>query len=353
VNRTFFLRCIFCIIAFVPWTALGTESGPPRLTVLTPWHRTQIAYTAWGLLALAGFFAVARWRSTDLLRKKIVQHETANGGKFPAATTATFEVAENAAPLRALIVEDIECSAAAMQAVLRKLGVQSEVARDGHTALERLQSSFHDLAFIDWNLPGLIGPEVVTRYRATEAPGRRTIIIATTVYSAASNRDACVEAGMDAFIAKPFAPEKISATLYRLRGSLRPVVFTKWHEPVERVPPLGEIDLRVLRFLAEESTDGLGKQIERYLGFFESDRSAARKIVAAGNVREIHRVAHRLAGHASMVNFEPLVSLASELQTHAAGRNPAKLAELFAKFDREFEKFRSKLELFRASTEPV
>ena len=60
-----------------------------------------------------------------------------------------------AAPtLRALIVEDIDYNVIAMQAMLRKLGIQSDVVNDGVAALERLQSSFYDVAFLDWNLPG-------------------------------------------------------------------------------------------------------------------------------------------------------------------------------------------------------
>ncbi|HYP18308.1 MAG TPA: ATP-binding protein, partial [Opitutus sp.] len=104
-----------------------------------------------------------------------------------------------AVPLRALIVEDIDYNAQAMQAVLRKLGIPSDVASDGPSALERLQQGSYDVAFMDWNLPGMIGTEVVRRYRATEPADRRTIIIATTAYSADFNREACLQAGMDAF----------------------------------------------------------------------------------------------------------------------------------------------------------
>lgn len=350
MNRTFSLRYIFCVSGFAPRIALSAEADSARFMVSIPWYHTQITYVVSGFLILAAIFLGVRWYSTRLLRKKNASFDAANTAKSLAAAPAAIEITKNTAPLRALIVEDIDYNAAAMQAMLRKLGIESDVARDGPTALKRLQNSFYDLAFMDWNLPGLTGTEVVTRFRATEAPGRRTMIIATTAYSTAANREACVEAGMDAFIARPFAPEKISAVLHQLRGSLRPAASTKRLEPVkEQAPPIAGIDLRVLKFLAQESAEGLGKQIDRYLGFFESDRSVARKVIAGGNVREIHRIAHRLAGHASMVNFQPLVSLASELQTHATGGNPAKLRELLAEFDREFASFRSKLESFRAS----
>ena len=123
--------------------------------------------------------------------------------------------------LRALIVEDIDYNVIAMQAVLRKLDIQSDVVNDGFAALARLQNSYYDVAFLDWNLPGLIGTEVASRYRAVELSTRRTIIIATTAHTSDFNREACLQAGMDAFISKPITPGKIAAALRDLGGSLR------------------------------------------------------------------------------------------------------------------------------------
>lgn len=271
------------------------------------------------------------------------------------APAGTAPAAAPAAPLHALIVEDIDYNATAMQAVLRKLGVTSEVASDGPTALAKLQATFYDVAFMDWNLPGMIGTEVVSRYRAVEPPHRRTIIIATTAYSADFNREACLEAGMDAFIAKPFTPEKISAALRDLRGSLRAAVSVVVpHDPAPAPPAAAtDVDLQMLRLLADDSPAGLAGQIDRYLDSFQADRAALARVVASGPAREIHRLAHRLVSHASVVKYEPLVRLARELQAHAASEDTERRRRLFAEFEREFAQLRSKLDSFRASTAPA
>ena len=130
--------------------------------------------------------------------------EVANG-KTPSAARS--------ASLRALIVEDIDYNVVAMQAVLRKINIQSDVVNDGISALERLTSTHYDVAFLDWNLPGMIGTEVAARYRAVEPSTRRTIIIATTAHSSDFNKEACLQAGMDAFISKPITPAKIAEAL--------------------------------------------------------------------------------------------------------------------------------------------
>ncbi len=258
-----------------------------------------------------------------------------------------------AAPLRALIVEDIDYNVVAMQAVLRKLDIQSDVVNDGIAALARLQNAYYDVAFLDWNLPGMIGTEVASRYRAVEPSTRRTIIIATTAHSSDFNKEACLQAGMDAFISKPITPAKIAEALRDLAGPLRTAASIEVRSQHITLEPPGEIDLEMLRFLGNETLEGLASQIDRFLASFDSDRLSARRILATGEREEIHRIAHRLLSHCSVVKYERLSKLASELQRSAANASPDKLQGIFSDFEREFESFRYKLESIRASTGPA
>jgi signal transduction histidine kinase/CheY-like chemotaxis protein/HPt (histidine-containing phosphotransfer) domain-containing protein len=253
-------------------------------------------------------------------------------------------------PLRALIVEDIDYNVVAMQAVLRKLDIQSDVVNDGIAALARLQGSFYDVAFLDWNLPGLIGTEVASRYRAVEPSTRRTIIIATTAHSSDFNKEACLQAGMDAFISKPITPGKIAAALKDLGGSLRTAASIEVRSQNITFEPPGEIDLEMLSFLGNETLEGLAGQIERFLSSFDTDRVNARRIVETGEREEIYRIAHRLLSHCSVVKYDRLTRLASELQKSSAEASHDRLRQIFAEFEREFASFRYKLESIRAST---
>ncbi|HEY5226884.1 MAG TPA: ATP-binding protein, partial [Opitutaceae bacterium] len=270
--------------------------------------------------------------------------ETSNGSEHKPAGTTT---------LRALIVEDIDYNVVAMQAVLRKLDIQSDVVNDGFAALARLQNSYYDVAFLDWNLPGLIGTEVASRYRAVEPSTRRTIIIATTAHSSDFNKEACLQAGMDAFISKPITPGKISAALRDLGSSLRTSGSVEVRSQNITLEPPGEIDLEMLTFLASETPEGLQGQIERFLASFDTDRQAARKIIESGDPEQIHRIAHRLLSHCSMVKYDRLSRIASELQRASATAPHEKLTKLFESFETEFASFRYKLESIRASTGPA
>ncbi len=266
--------------------------------------------------------------------------------------------ASAATPLRALIVEDIDYNALAMQAVLRRIGIESEVAPDGLLALEKLRASDYDVVFMDWNLPGMIGTEVVARYRAEEPPDRHTIIIATTAYSADFNREACLAAGMDAFIAKPFTPEKIATALAELRGSFRAAASVETRPPAASIALSGEssspeVDLQILQFLADDSAGGLPAQIARYLGSFESDLNALRDLLQHGDPAAFHRAAHRCVAHATMIKHESLARLAHDLQSRAPSLSPAERTELFAAVQREFAALKEKLAPANSSSAPA
>ena len=272
----------------------------------------------------------------------------------PDSTSAPAKPWSNAEPLKALIVEDIDYNAIAMSAVLRKLGMQSDVASDGVTALERLKETSYDVVFMDWNLPGMIGTEVVARYRAVEPADRRTIIIATTAYSADFNREACLAAGMDAFIAKPFTPEKIAAALADLRGTLRAAASIEIQAnttPTSTSAPVGEpYTLRMLRFLAEDSDAGLGTQIERYLATFAADVRAARSAIEQRDSSALHRAAHRCVSHAGMIEYESMIQLCRKLQSRAAGADDSDVLALLEGLEREFAELRKTLA--RATSAP-
>ncbi|HXN36014.1 MAG TPA: ATP-binding protein, partial [Opitutaceae bacterium] len=268
------------------------------------------------------------------------------------ADAAAAPCAARATALRALIVEDIDYNVVAMQAMLRKLGIQSDVVNDGVAALERLRASFYDVVFLDWNLPGLIGTEVASRYRAVEPSTRRTIIIATTAHSTDLNREACMQAGMDAFISKPITPAKIAAALQDLGASLRTAASIEVRSQNITFEPPGEIDLEMLRFLGNESLEGLGIQIDRFLSTFDSDRISARAAIATGEPAAIHRIAHRMLSHCSVVKYDRLGRLAAELQANSAADSET-IGRIFSEFEREFADFRCKLESIRASTGPA
>ena len=143
----------------------------------------------------------------------------------PAAPTSTFlnEVRQeprSAAPqssLQVLLVEDNPINQLLAEAILTNLGHKVETARDGREALEVFSTRPWDLVLMDIHMPVMSGLDATRHIRQLEASGlRHTPIIATTAGAMEADRAACLAAGMDDYIAKPYKPQVLQDLLTRM-----------------------------------------------------------------------------------------------------------------------------------------
>ncbi|MFZ5724169.1 MAG: ATP-binding protein [Pseudomonadota bacterium] len=120
---------------------------------------------------------------------------------------------------RVLVVEDNHVSQMVAEGMLRSLGAGVEVVSDGHAALERLATSRYDAVLMDVQMPGIDGLETTRRLRGRlPAEGGRTPVIAVTANAFSGERERCLGAGMDAYIAKPFTRDRLREVLFGILG---------------------------------------------------------------------------------------------------------------------------------------
>lgn len=115
---------------------------------------------------------------------------------------------------RILIVEDDVDASQVVSAYLKRDGYDVTVTHDGPAGLQAVRRQPPALIILDWMLPGLDGPEFITRLRRE----RRTPIIMLTARSEESDRVVGLELGADDYVVKPFSPRELVA---RVRAVLR------------------------------------------------------------------------------------------------------------------------------------
>jgi len=104
-------------------------------------------------------------------------------------------------PLDILVAEDNIINQKMILKVLEKLGYNAVVANNGREAIQMLDQQFYDLILMDVQMPEMDGLEC-TRY-IRENNERQPVIIAMTANAMVEDKEECLKAGMNNYIAKP------------------------------------------------------------------------------------------------------------------------------------------------------
>ncbi|HEX7071193.1 MAG TPA: ATP-binding protein, partial [Rhodothermales bacterium] len=141
-----------------------------------------------------------------------------------AAVEAAAEAEPAASPAirRVLLAEDNLINQKVALRLLQKHGLEAEIANNGREAVAMLQESDFDVVLMDVQMPELDGL-AATRIIRDPSSGVRdhTIpIVALTANAMQGDRDECLAAGMDDYLAKPFKVEELAAVLRRVAAML-------------------------------------------------------------------------------------------------------------------------------------
>jgi PAS domain S-box-containing protein len=131
---------------------------------------------------------------------------------FPVVTSLKeWKVPENT---RVLVVEDNELNQQVAAELLQAVNCKVDIAADGRQALSCLSRHHYDLVFMDMQMPVLDGLAATRLLRLQ--PGMKSLpVVAMTANARQSDHDACIAAGMNDFISKPFDPSTLYAVLHR------------------------------------------------------------------------------------------------------------------------------------------
>lgn len=116
--------------------------------------------------------------------------------------------------MKVLIVEDNPTNQRVAQKMVERLGCRATIASNGMEALSILSQQDYDAVLMDIQMPELDGTETTRKIRQRESgTGRRVPVVATTAHSMPGDREMCLSAGMDDYLAKPFSPLELLSVL--------------------------------------------------------------------------------------------------------------------------------------------
>ncbi len=248
----------------------------------------------------------------------ITRHQLDESRRPPAPSTATLQG-------RILLAEDVAANQLVARSMLKRMGLEVEIAGNGVEALEKWRSGDIDLILMDCQMPRMDGYEASRSIRR-ESDGQSVPIIALTANAYEENRRQCLEAGMNDFLAKPFE-------ICQLRS-----VLERWLQRRK-----GEADDPPPSPVHQPSLDKLRRQLgEDFQEVVDACLQSAWDILAqlpgaaeTGDAGTLERLAHSLKSVSANVGATRLSALAGELEQAAATGRLAQASEMISGIARE------------------
>jgi signal transduction histidine kinase/CheY-like chemotaxis protein/ligand-binding sensor domain-containing protein/HPt (histidine-containing phosphotransfer) domain-containing protein len=273
-------------------------------------------------LSEGGWLIAKPWKRDDLLSALV--------GDLRFLKRTRTEVKEehdlaDRLPLDILIAEDNPINVDVATGILRSYGYQARVAEDGQEALDQIALQMPDLVLMDVQMPRMDGLVATRAIRARYGKGGPKIV-AMTANAMESDRQACLAAGMDTFISKPFAINELLQILHWAADAPADAQQADPAPSTEAIHPDADdamnsaplTDLTMLH--ASSGGDStfvvaiLGKLIAKMPEALREMQQAAEK----GDWETVRAVSHRTKSSAAYTGAEPLREQLRDLE-HIAG----------------------------------
>jgi two-component system sensor histidine kinase/response regulator len=264
--------------------------------------------------------------------------------------------AGTARPRHVLLAEDNPVNVEVARAMLESLGLQAQVAHNGREALEAVRSTSFEAVLMDCQMPVMDGFAATAAIRrAEQEAGRpRTLpIIAITANALQGDREACLAAGMDDYLSKPFTQAELAGVIGRWialplssnvhHDELAPALPPEAREVIQR-DVINARALDNIRALSQQGGDALvQKVIAAYVGDAPQHLRTLRQAVGGQDAATIRRVAHSLKSASANVGADTLARLCKDLEQMGRSASVAGAATLLTDMEEEFQAVRQSL----------
>jgi CheY-like chemotaxis protein/HPt (histidine-containing phosphotransfer) domain-containing protein len=259
--------------------------------------------------------------------------------RFKSTPATVDEAPIDLPPLRILLVEDSPVNQKLALALLQPRGHDVTVADNGLEAVRRCAEERFDLVLMDVQMPQMDGLEATRRIREQERDGRHTPVLAMTAHAIKGDRELCLQAGMDAYIAKPVRAHALFSAIQQL------LLVGEAAEPSRGAssPPAGDDRVASADEQSQQPNDALDwtaacaqsdlgeESLQELAGVCleECPKLLAdiREALGKADTTSLRRAAHTLKSSAALFQARRAATLARELEMQALAGELERAAE--------------------------
>jgi CheY-like chemotaxis protein len=258
--------------------------------------------------------------------------------------SASVAAAAGRRPLRILLAEDNNVNQRLASHLLERQGHEVVLAGDGRQAVALTEKEAFDLVLMDVQMPEMDGLEATACIRKREKPGtRRLPIVAMTAFAMKGDRERCLEAGMDRYIAKPIQPQELYRTIEEVTAAAA--------EPPSRPQqaansPNGYVDLQAALAATAGDAALLRELITLFLNTCPGLLREMHEAVAARDAARLKRAAHTFKGSVGYFSAPSAVVAAQALERMGRDNDLTGVEQACQKLEAEVERLRPALTEF-------
>ena len=264
--------------------------------------------------------------TASMLQSAVAEARTGPGHADRASVPAPVS-ARRLAGLRLLVVEDNPNNQQVARELLEDEGALVRIAGNGREAVDAVAGAAFDAVLMDLQMPVMDGYTATSRIRQ-DLRRLRLPIIAMTANAMASDREACLAAGMNEHIGKPFDTEQLVRLLLRLTGAAQPADAAPAHGPQARqtLPAAVRAAATAAGVDIDAALDRLGGRTgiyQRLLRNFVGDLGATAATLdehaQRGDLQALARQLHALKGLAATLGVTALAVRAAQAEKSHQG----------------------------------
>ncbi|MCH8062545.1 MAG: response regulator [Chloroflexi bacterium] len=269
----------------------------------------------------------------------------------PAAPKAPASDPEEVAmpSLYVLIAEDYDVNQKLVTRLLEKRGHRVVLANDGREAVRAFESEKFDLVLMDVQMPEMGGFEATALIREKEkATGGHIPIVAMTANAMAGDRERCIEAGMDAYVAKPLKSKELFQVIRESVESLSGMNSDSRNEPQRSMPVASENSQVIDKDSALDQLEGDEELLGQMVGLILEDcpkfMEDIRAAIARGDAEVLQRTSHTLKGAVGNLQAHAVYEAALRLEMIGRSADLSGAEEALGKLNEEMNRLLPALE---------
>jgi CheY-like chemotaxis protein/nitrogen-specific signal transduction histidine kinase/HPt (histidine-containing phosphotransfer) domain-containing protein len=267
-------------------------------------------------------------------------------------------------PLRVLLCDDNVVNQKVALRLLQQMGYLADLAANGIEALKALDRQPYDIVFMDVMMPEMGGLEATRLIRDRQKqPGlyptykSPIVVVAMTANAMQGDREKCLSAGMDDYLAKPVRLEDVRSIIERwgpvaaltesranakvLEPVSKPLVDHPASCPAPQSAEPGPVDMERLQEFTDGNPENLRELATLYLNQTTEQLEQLDTAVAAGAAAEVRRLAHSCAGASATCGMRRLAPILRQLENQSFAGDLSNAAQLCCQANAEFERIRT------------